>query len=166
MSILSGVVGFLVTRFMNNLLGLIAILFFGIVIDVYLYRQYLGDKNYIQTAKTIWPKVTAKVTSAKRHDGSGYQSGESQVAGSHYNMVTYSYEVGNKSYKKTEYVDAERSFLDRFPKDTEVTVFYNPHDPKDAMWEYRTEPNLGVLVLLDIVLLIFAIIVVIFNLSA
>lgn len=163
MNILSTIVGFLVTRLMDNLLVLFAILFIAIVIDIYLYRQYLEDKSYIQRAKTSWPKTIGKVTSARRHDGSGYSTAEGSVAGSHYNMITYSYEVGSKSYKKTEYVNTDRSFLDRFPQDTEVTVFYNPQHPKDAMWEYRTEPNLGVLILIDIILFIFSILAVLIN---
>jgi hypothetical protein len=166
MSIFSDVTGFLITRFMNNLMALIAFFIAAILVNVYMYREYLHEKRRYKAARTEWAKVTGKVTSTRRHDGAGYQSVGHWVAGSHYNMVTYNYEAGKKSYKKTEYINEDRSFLDRFPKDAEVTVFYNPLNPKDAMWEYRVEPKLGLLKFLNIIILIFAILTMLFNLQS
>lgn len=163
MNLFSVITDFLYTRFMNNLLALIVFFVMAMIVNIYFYREYIIEKQRYKTAKAKWTKVTGKVTSTRRHDGNGYQSINGWVAGTHYNMVTYSYEAGNKSYKKTEYVNTDRSFLDQFPRDTEVVVYYNPLNPKDAMWEYRVEPKLGFLKFINIILLFFAILIMLFN---
>ena len=158
-----GIFGFLASRIMDNLLLLFVMLVVIAIVNVYLYREFMEEKQLYILAHTQWVKTTGKVSSAKRHDGSGYQSVGHSVAGGHYNLVTYAYEVGDKRYTKTEYLGGERKDLANYPIDSEMTVFYDPKHPRQSMWEYAGEPKPDLLKLINIVLFIFTILMVLIK---
>ena len=165
MQIFSSVTGLLATRLMDNLANLIAFSLFVIVADGYFIRQYINDNRRLKTARTGWPKVTGHVTSTRWHEGRGYQSVGHPVVGTSYGMVTYSYEVGSKSYKKTAYLTTDRDELAAvYPKNAEVTVFYDPRKPEDGLWEKdveRTRSGLGFLVFMNLLFLFFGILIIV-----
>ena len=167
MQIFNDVMGFLVARFNHNLFSLIAYFVFVLLADGYFIREYLADIRFMKVARTEWPKTAGKVTSTRFHSGRGYNTIGHPVVGASYGMVTYAYEVGGKAYKKTAYVTTERSELaGLYPKDAELTVYYDPRNPKNGLWEKdvsKTSNGWSFLVFMNLLFLAFGLAVLLIN---
>ena len=93
-----------------------------------------------------WPDTNGKVIESvvearRRQPGeSGYHFGDTEVL--HEPKVVYEYKVAGKTYRHRRIHFGERtsayeleSYLARYPVGADVTVYYNPADPQDAILE-------------------------------
>jgi len=121
---------------------LILLILFGIialslvVANFFMYRTIVDTQNRENAART-WPKVTGEIVTSEtryhRHEG------HPSAAFPH---VSYSYEVNGKTYHSSNIMAGGdlgglnvESTLARYPHDAKVTVYYDPHSPKDAVLE-------------------------------
>jgi hypothetical protein len=104
--------------------------------NFFLYREIVITQNR-ENATQIWPTVTGKITTSnvkKRHD-----SEHGNVA---YPHVSYTYEVDGKIHHSSNIMAGGElggmnveSTLARYPLSSQVTVYYDPQNPKDAVLE-------------------------------
>jgi len=112
---------------------------FGLIFIVgnfFLYREIVRTQNR-ENATLIWPTVPGEITISKvnrRHDSEhGYVE---------YPHVSYTYEVNGKKHHSSNIMAGGElggvkveSTLARYPLGANVTVYYDPQNPKDAVLE-------------------------------
>jgi hypothetical protein len=110
---------------------------FGFLLgNFFLYREIVITQNR-ENATQTWPTVTGKITASKvkrQHD--------SENGPVEYPHISYTYEVNGKKHHSSNImaggelggVNVE-STLARYPLGSQVTVYYDPQNPKDAVLE-------------------------------
>lgn len=99
-----------------------------------------------------WPSVTGLITTSRHHTGSGMKT-RSGV------WIEYSYSVNGQQYKCQEiepgidFYFSTTDLLQRYPLGAEVTVYYDPQTPQDAVLRKKNS-NLIVLPLLIVLIAI------------
>lgn len=118
---------------------LIIIAVFGlilVVLNFFMYRSITESQNREKAAQT-WPTTTGTIgtSEARTHRHSGRQSAP-------FPHVTYTYEVNGKTYHSSNIMPGGeigglnvQSTLARYPQGAQVTVYYDPQNPKDAVLE-------------------------------
>jgi hypothetical protein len=116
--------------------GLMAL--FAVLTDYYML-QYISDERKAEREASQWPSVNGTVLSARlvSHGSIRYRAD--------YPEVTYSFEVDGKTYKSKHIsaggemggVTAE-GVLARYPVGSQVTVYYNPKKPNNAVLEKKS----------------------------
>lgn len=104
--------------------------------------SFFGVRQFLQAkASTAWPTVTGVITVAEL----GKQMGNEQDESTTYSAdLSYDYLVNDHSYVngavsfagvKSRDPSTARRILKRYPVGKQVTVYYNPDDPQDAVLE-------------------------------
>lgn len=108
---------------------------FLIVGNFFLLRTIMETQKR-ETAVRSWPSVTGKVglSEVRVHRTDGHDTD--------FPHVSYTYEVDGKTHRSSNILPGGdvgginvESTLARYPKGAEVTVYYDPHNPKDAVLE-------------------------------
>lgn len=107
----------------------------ALLVNFFLYRSIVRAQNR-EKAVTQWPSVTGTVVKSEvkvRKTSEDYTE---------YPDITYTYEVMGKAYRCKQILPGGeiggmdvQSTLKRYPMDAQVTVYYDPHNPKDAVLE-------------------------------
>ena len=132
----AGIFGF--TNVISILLigGLLAL--FAALTDYYMV-QYISDERKAEKDASQWPSVNGTVVSARlvSHGSIRYRAD--------FPEISYSYEVGGKVYKSKHIAAGgemggvgAQGVLDRYPVASQVTVFYDPQNPKKAVLEKKS----------------------------
>jgi hypothetical protein len=130
-------------------LGFAAVILLAVVVKLVEVRR---ARHWPSTSGTV---LKARVRTRRRTDVEGRSRFESEP------LVTYEYEVNGRIYRGTRLSFAERispgeidAWLKRYPQGKNVTVYYNPADPSQAVLERSLPPVVvkGVLLLLVIFL--------------
>ena len=110
--------------------------FIFVLVNFFLYREIVSTQNRENAAQT-WPTVTGKITASKvkrQHD--------SENGPVDYPHVSYTYEVNGKTHRSSNIMAGGElggmnveSTLARYPQGSQVTVYYDPQNPKDAVLE-------------------------------
>ena len=126
-------------RFLTNAFVLV------IIWGVFVFALYLGNVHFLEeiaytrdreNAAETWPSVIGKISASEvRVSRAGRRHGTTQFP-----HVSYTYEVNGKAYHSSNImaggeiggVNVE-STLARYPNGSEVTVYYNPQKPNDAV---------------------------------
>jgi len=115
-----------------------AILFY-LVFNVFV----IGIMIYMQNASKAalnWPSVPGKIKSSRIHYTSSYSKSSPSP------WVEYAYEVDGKTYKSmtispdgmlTNDQQQAENIVARYPKGTDVSVYYNPSNPSKACLEKK-----------------------------
>ena len=116
--------------------GLMAL--FAALTDYYMV-QYISDERKAEKAASQWPSVNGTVLSARlvSHGSIRHRAD--------FPEVSYSYEVDGKTYK-SKHISAggemggvtASSVLARYPVGSQVTVYYDPKKPKNAVLEKKS----------------------------
>ena len=116
--------------------GLMAL--FAALTDYYMV-QYISDERKAEKAASQWPSVNGTVLSARlvSHGSIRYRAD--------FPEVSYSYEVDGKTYK-SKHISAggevggvtASGVLARYPVGSQVTVYYDPKKPKNAVLEKKS----------------------------
>ena len=130
---------------LNNLTYVFLILFIGFLMFVfaafmdYYMVQYISDERRAEKDASQWPSVNGTVLSARlvSHGSIRYRAD--------FPEISYSYEVGGKVYKSKHIAAGgemggvgAQSVLDRYPVSSQVTVYYDPKNPKNAVLEKKS----------------------------
>lgn len=121
---------------LNILIYLCSFGFIFLVGNFFLYRE-IAKTQKRENAALTWPTVYGEITVSKvnrRHDSEhGYVE---------YPHVSYTYEVNGKKYHSSNIMAGGElggvkveSTLARYPLGSNVTVYYDPQNPKDAVLE-------------------------------
>jgi hypothetical protein len=104
----------------------------------------IGFMIYMQSASKAalnWPSTQGKIKSSRIHYHSSYSKSDPTP------WVEYSYDVNGKTYKSmsispdgmlTNNQQQAEDFIARYPKGTDVTVYYNPGNPSKACLEKKS----------------------------
>ena len=123
------------TDFLFLCLTLGTLAFSAVAANFYLFRM-LMDAKRTEEAVMKWPSVTGtvKISEVKVH--------HSIDTVSEYPHVAYSYEVMGKPYRSDQIIpggdvggSGSSSVVQRYPVGAQVTVYYDPHEPKKAVLE-------------------------------
>lgn len=104
----------------------------SLVVGLFCVLAWLGSRS--EASETAaWPSTPGVITEMRITETRGNDGGRETTA-----VVKYSYAVNGKTYQgdrvkvemATNPTDAQR-----YPKGTQVTVFYNPKQPGDAVLE-------------------------------
>ena len=123
------------TNILAVLIVTCAIGLFLVLGNFFMLRTIMETKNREKAVKS-WPSVTGKVgiSEARIHRTDGHDTD--------FPHVSYSYEVNGKTYRSSNILPGGdiggvnvESTLARYPKGADVTVYYDPHNPKDAVLE-------------------------------
>ena len=132
----AGIFGFtniIIILFIGGLMAL-----FAALTDYYMV-QYISDERKAEKDASQWPSVNGTVLSARlvSHGSIRYRAD--------FPEISYSYEVGGKVYKSKHIAAGgemggvgAQSVLDRYPVSSQVTVYYDPKNPKDAVLEKKS----------------------------
>ena len=111
---------------------------FAALTDYYMV-QYISDERKAEKEASEWPSVNGTVLTARlvSHGSIRYRAD--------FPEVSYSFEVNGKVYKG-KHISAggemggvtAQGVLDRYPVGSQVTVFYDPHNPKKAVLEKKS----------------------------
>ena len=116
------------------IVGVFAFIF--VVLNFFMYRT-IAETQSREKAVQTWPTVTGKIgtSEARSHRHGGHQSAV-------FPHVTYTYEVNGKTYHSSNIMAGGEigglnveSTLARYPQGAQVTVYYDPQNPKDAVLE-------------------------------
>ncbi|MFN8383858.1 MAG: DUF3592 domain-containing protein [Anaerolineales bacterium] len=109
--------------------------FAAILTNFFLYRMVIDAQNK-EKAVMQWPSVTGTVV---KSEVGIHKTSESHTE---YPDVTYTYEVMGKAYRCKQILPGGdisgvnvQSTLNRYPLNAQITVYYDPHNPKDAVLE-------------------------------
>lgn len=107
----------------------------ALLVIFFLYRS-IAEAQKREKAVTQWPSVTGTVVKSEvkvRKTSEDYTE---------YPDITYTYEVMGKAYRCKQILPGGEiggmgveSTLKRYPMNAQVTVYYNPQNPKDAVLE-------------------------------
>ena len=130
---------------LNNLVNVFLIIFIGFLMVLfaaltnYYMVQYISDERKAEKDASEWPSVNGTVLSARlvSHGSIRYRAD--------FPEISYSYEVGGKVYK-SRHISAggemggvtAQSVLARYPVGSQVTVYYDPKKPKNAVLEKKS----------------------------
>ena len=143
-------IGWIVAALLGSLLMLaLAVLFIGLGLR---QRRRVG-------ASQRWPSAPGTIVSSKLVEGSSSDGGRTVGA-----EVVYSYTVGGQEFRSDQRdiggggsgsLAGENAIIARYPVGSNVTVFYNPANPKDAVLE-RTSGIAGLMFGLCAMFVVFA----------
>ncbi len=125
-----------ITNILTLLIFLCSFGFIFMVVNFFLYREIVQTQKR-ENATQTWPTVSGEITASKinrRHDSEqGYVE---------YPHVSYTYEVNGKKHHSSNIMAGGElggvkveSTLARYPLGSQVTVYYDPQNPKDAVLE-------------------------------
>ena len=127
-------------------------LFFGIFLAFGLMGTFVGISAYLDVQEVEdWPSTTGTVTDVGVSENyvSGHKGSSSHYE--YYPQVAYTYQVDGATYYGNDLAKIETSYqsyadaqghLDQYRVGTEVTVYYNPDDPNEAVLEQNTRQRL------------------------
>jgi hypothetical protein len=132
----AGIFGF--TKFISILFIGSLLALFAALTDYYMV-QYISDERKAEKDASQWPSVNGTVLSARlvSHGSIRYRAD--------FPEISYSYEGGGKVYKSKHIAAGgemggvgAQSVLDRYPVASQVTVYYDPQKPKNAVLEKKS----------------------------
>ena len=107
-----------------------------VALNFFMIRTFQETRNRENAAQT-WPTVTGQigVSEVRTHSHLEHRSAA-------FPHVSYTYQVKGKTYHSTNIMAGGdigglnvESTLARYPQGASVTVYYDPHNPKDAVLE-------------------------------
>jgi hypothetical protein len=138
-------------------------LFFAIFLAFGLMGTYVGVSAYLDVQEVDdWPSTTGTVTDVGVSENfvSGHKGSSSHYE--YYPQVAYTYQVDGATYYGNDLAKIQSSYqsyadaqghLDQYGVGSEVTVYYNPDDPNEAVLEQNSQteallfPGIGALFL-------------------
>ncbi|HVF72946.1 MAG TPA: DUF3592 domain-containing protein [Chthoniobacterales bacterium] len=118
-------------------------------------------------ASQLWPSTPGKITSSQ------LMAGGTRSKPWYKPQVTYTFAVNGQAYTgenvffgnaRSNSSGKPQAVVDRYREGAEVEVFYNPHQPQQAVLERRTGPSNTIFLILGPLLLILAAFVAIMGL--
>lgn len=123
----------------------------SVILGLYTVRMYRARFKADQQSKT-WPTTTGKITSSRIDEFMGRAKTATGSRRTIYTpQIKFSYTVDGKQYhgdrigngdyqSYTEY--SPNRLIKRYPAQSEVTIYYNPADPTDALLQPTAAGNL------------------------
>ncbi len=136
-------------------LNILAWIFF--IAGIVLINRFLIVEPYYAFTSQTWPKAAGQVIHVEEIVETGFR------AGFPYPKITYQYGVGDQIYRNHwirfgynkvhngNHSDAE-ALRDAFPKNTPVTVYYDPESPKRSVLKPGEWPLIDLIFLIPIAL--------------
>ena len=133
---------------LNNLVYVFLIIFIGFIMALaaglmdYYMVIYISDERKAEQDANTWPSVTGTVLSARAvtHGLQGIHNTRADFP-----EVAYSFEVDGKTYKSKHIAAGGQiggagvgGVLARYPVGSQVTVYYDPKNPKNAVLEKKS----------------------------
>lgn len=153
-----------------QILFVIGVLITGILVSAGGYLVYLRTKNTHNWPRTIGTILSSYVE-VREHTSAKYDGVDST---SYDPFVNYQYEVNGKHYicSKIGYGginlfggrNAARRIVSKYPEGAKVTVYYEPHSPRDAVLEPGASTGAILVIIAGVILIIFGIFLVIGSL--
>lgn len=113
--------------------------FTAILANFFLYRMVIETQNK-EKAVMQWPSVTGTVVKSEIRI---HRTSEDHTE---FPDITYTYEVMGKAYRCKQILPGGeiggmdiQSTLNRYPLNAQITVYYDPHNPKDAVLERESK---------------------------
>lgn len=109
--------------------------FIAVLVNFFLYRMVVNAQNKEKEVMK-WPSVAGTVVTSEIGI---HHTSESNTE---YPNIAYTYEVMGKAYRCKQILPGGdisginvQSTLDHYPLGAQITVYYDPHNPKDAVLE-------------------------------
>lgn len=113
------------------------------------YIGYVWFKELKVKASQSWPSVSGKITRSKVVQKTSHNAASGSPNMTYQADIEYRYKVRTRSLKGhticiggevyTSFTDRADRWVQRYPEDSEVTIYYNPKNPKEACLERSGE---------------------------